>query len=388
MYQKGPGAVIVAQRAQNRAASASDTRRVSPPSRIGSWVIPAPAGAHTGLLAWPSAAAWFDAVMDVLATPEGEETRRRAKVARDTLLRVAYADRKTADQATGRGVATAHETVALQLGMSAKTVQRSRQLLEALGLAVTVVEGRYLTAAERQQAHQAHGGAQVRAASTRALVMPKTPPVRTAAENSPAVENVYLPGSPSGEQVSHVEKYSPTRALTRTREATASRRPAETKSRVVSESPRPRPLAAQRLSAELVRRLPSLDRTGRHIGHVCALVVRCHLVERGWTVQQLLERLEQHARVAGLRIADPSDQRDPLSYLAWLIHQAIPADELAPQVASGVERDRRLKEAAQRRVEEAARMALIEQQSAEIQAVIDAMHAQFPRRTDPARPGR
>lgn len=351
--------------------------------RNGSWVLPAPAGAHTGLRAWPSAATWFDAVMDVLATPEGEEFRRRAKVARDTLLRVAYADRKSADQATGRGVATAHETVALQLGMSAKTVQRSRQLLEALGLAVTVVEGRYLTAVERKQAHQAHGGTQVRAASTRALVMPATPPVRAAAANSPAVENVYLPGSPSGEQVSHVGKYSPTRALTRTREATAPRRPAMTKSRAAAESPRPRPLAVQQFSAQLVRRLPWLDRTGRHIGHVCGLVVRCQLLERGWTVQQLLDRLDQHARDSGIRIADPTDQRDPLSYLAWLIRRGIPSDELAPHAVTGADRDRRLQQAAQRRAADEARRAALEQQADEIQSVIDAMHAQFPRRPRP-----
>lgn len=97
-----------------------------PRQRLGSWVLPAPEGAYGPVPAWSSAAAWFDAVMDVLRTPEGEEARRAAKVAPDTLLRVAYADRAAADQATGRGVATAHETVAAQLGMSAKTVQRSR----------------------------------------------------------------------------------------------------------------------------------------------------------------------------------------------------------------------------------------------------------------------
>ncbi|MDR7184612.1 biotin operon repressor [Microbacterium trichothecenolyticum] len=349
-------------------------------ARTGSWVLPAPAGAHTGLLAWPSGAAWFDAVLDTLTSTEGENERRRAKVARDTLLRVAYADRKSADQATGRGVATAHETVALQLGMSAKTVQRSRQLLERLGLAVTVVEGRYLTAAERQQAHQAHGGTQLRAASTRALVMPATPPVHTASANPPAVENVYLPGSPSGEQVSHVEKYSPTRALTRTREATAPRRPATTKRPGPVELPRPRPLAVQQLAAQLVGRLPWLDRGGKHIGHVCGLLVRAQLVERGWTLQQILDRLNLHARESGIRVADPTEQRNPLSYLAWLIRRAIPDDEIAPQALTAAARDLRQLEARNRAAADAARRAAIADQAEEIQAIIDTMHQQFPRR--------
>jgi hypothetical protein len=74
--------------------------------------LPAPVGACSSVVAWPSASAWFDAVMDVLSTPEGEAERRAAKVARDTLLRVAYADRLAADRRTGRDMATAHETVA------------------------------------------------------------------------------------------------------------------------------------------------------------------------------------------------------------------------------------------------------------------------------------
>jgi len=348
-------------------------------------VLPAPPGAHNGLRAWSSAEGWFDAVLDALATPEGEETRRRAKVAPDTLLRVAYADRKAADQATGRGVATAHETVALQLGMSAKTVQRSRQLLEALGLAVTVVEGRYLTASERQQAHHAHGGRQLRAASTRALVMPATPPVQTAPPSPPAVENVYLPCSPLGEQVSHVGKYSPTRALPRTREATAPRRPARTKGTGAAESLRPRTLAVQQLAAQLVRRLPWLDRSGKHVGHVCGLIVRLRLVERGWTAQQLLDRIDRHARDNGIRIADPGDQRDPLGYLAWLIRHALADADVAPFETIALARARRARAAVERELEDVARRAAISEQSDEIQRIIDAMHSQFPRRPQPGR---
>lgn len=49
--------------------------------RRGSWALPAPSGAYAELPAWWSAAAWFDAVMDALRTPEGEELRRRARVA-------------------------------------------------------------------------------------------------------------------------------------------------------------------------------------------------------------------------------------------------------------------------------------------------------------------
>lgn len=151
--------------------------------RSGSWSLQAPPGAYAAVPAWTSGAAWFDAVMDALRTPEGEELRRRVSIAPDTLLRIAHADMLAADADTGRGVSTAHETVAEVTGVCKKTVQRARGLLEALGLAVSIVEGRYLTVAEREAALSAHGGRQIKAASVRALTMPKRW----------AVENVHLP---------------------------------------------------------------------------------------------------------------------------------------------------------------------------------------------------
>ena len=46
--------------------------------RPGSWASRAPEGAYGPIPAWTSGAAWFDALMDVLATPAGEEIRRQA----------------------------------------------------------------------------------------------------------------------------------------------------------------------------------------------------------------------------------------------------------------------------------------------------------------------
>jgi len=40
------------------------------PGRVGSWIIPAPEGAYGPVVAWTSGEAWFDAVLDALATPE------------------------------------------------------------------------------------------------------------------------------------------------------------------------------------------------------------------------------------------------------------------------------------------------------------------------------
>lgn len=352
--------------------------------RRGSWALPAPVGAYAELPAWWSAEAWFDAVMDVLRTPEGEELRRAARVAADTLLRVAYADRSSADRITGRGVTTAHETVAAQLGMSWKTVQRARHLLEAMGLAVTVAEGRYLTASEREQARRAHGSAQVRAASTRALVMPAAVTQGRAPKNRQAVENVHLPVSPSGEQVSHVLKSSPKRALPRARKGAASRRPASRKRNRPSAIEAPRAIAVQQLAARLQHRMPWLVR-GVHIGRLCSLVERLQLVEHGWTVQQLVDRIDENARAAGIRVADQGDQRDPLGYLAWLLRSTVPADELAPFEQVARERRERVAAALSARAADAARRAQINAESDAIEATIATMRAQFPRRPKPPR---
>lgn len=343
--------------------------------REGSWSLPAPSGAYADLPAWRSAPAWFDAVMDALRTPRGDELRRAARVAPDTLLRVAYADRSAADRLTGRGVSTAHETVAAQLGMSAKTVQRARHLLEALGLAVTVVEGRYLTSAERTAARRAHGSSQVRAASTRALIMPVAAATRIPAP----VKNVQLPSSPSGEQVSHVPERSPKRAKTRAPGGTAPRRLALTKGNPPDRAPRT--IAVQRLAAVLVHRMPWLSR-GSHVGRVCDLVERLGLVERGWTAQQIVDAIEDYTQVAGVRMASPDDQRDPLAYLAWLVRKAVSADELAPFEQLARERRARLVESAAQLAAEAARRAEIEAEQGAIDAVIATMREQFPRRAE------
>lgn len=356
--------------------------------RVGSWTLPAPEGAYGALVAWQSPAAWFDAVMDVLRTPEGEAQRRRARVAADTLLRVAYDDRRSADQLTGRGVATAHETVAERLGMSSKTVQRVRHLLEALGLAVTVVEGRYLTTSERRQARAKHGGHQVRAASTRALVMPAgyRPPAPSADdvdEDSAAVENVHLPPREGVKSSSHLSERSPRRARARAREATASRRPAETKVGAARGPREPRGLDVQRLAAGLCHRMPWLDRRGRHVGQLCDLIERHGLAGQGWTVTRLLDEVDRRARELRLRVAPIDDQRDPLAYFAWLLRATIPAGAVAPQLVVDEDRQRRLDRQAVERRQDAARRAQIAAEAAAIDAAIAAMHAQFP-----TRPGR
>ena len=342
------------------------------PERAASWSLTPADGAYATVVAWTSGAAWFDALMDALATPHGEECRRRVKVARDTLLRVARADWLSADVDTGRGVSTAHETVALQLGMCKRTVQRSRELMELLGFAVTIQVGRYLTKGERVAAHQVHGGRQYRAASVRALTLPLPSPV----------ENVHLPSPREGESLTLVLKSSPTRANARRSAAPRPQHGQKTANKRRNDR-RPRPLEDQRLAGELAARLPWLS-PGRHVGTVSNFLARLHLSGHDWTAHGLLDALNRHCTETGVRMVDPQTHRDPAAYLAWLIKSA---------TAAGVtpNRQRQAQNAEQRAAERAAR-AEAERQEAERVAGIDwaavaaiqaQMHRDFPRTPKP-----
>jgi hypothetical protein len=325
--------------------------RSSHPERAASWSLTPADGAYATVVAWTSGAAWFDALMDALATPHGEECRRSVKVAGDTLLRVARADWLSADVDTGRGVSTAHETVALQLGMCKRTVQRSRELMELLGFAVTIQVGRYLTTAERAAAHQVHGGRQYRAASIRALTLPIPSPV----------ENVHLPSPREGESLTPVLKSSPTRASAR---RSAAPRPQHGQKTVKKQNQdrRPRPLEDQRLAGELAARLPWLS-PGRHVGTVSNFLARLHLSSHDWTAHGLLDALNRFCTETGVRMVDPQTHRDPAAYLAWLIKSATTA-------GVNPNRQRQAQDAERRAAERAAR-AEADRKEAERVAAID-----------------
>ena len=318
----------------------------------GSWSLTAPEGAYGPVVAWTSGAAWFDALMDALSTQAGERYRRAAHVALDTLLRVARADWLSADVATGRGVATAHETVAADLGMCGKTVQRARGLMEKLGFSVTIEVGGYLSRAERAAARAAHGGHQVRAASLRALTLPK-PSV---------VVNVQLPRRGQVLKTSHLKKNSPTRASTR---KTAASRPLAKKPKyTIGAEPAPdapRSVAMQRFAAGLVdgdsqdgisrRRMPWLLDAGRkgravHIGALCDVLAVAGVDPARWKPRELVETIDAWHESQGRRTL-AGGSRDPLRYFAWQLRMAFDPARPTPSEEIEIRRSQRAEERAQ-----------------------------------------
>lgn len=255
---------------------------------------------------WRDPEAWLAELEAALRTEAGEAARKAAHVRVETALDVAAADARAADVRTGRGLATAHATVAAVLGCSAKTVQRARDLIAALGYAVTAAVGRYLTGEERAEANAVHGGDQRRMASQRALTVPRPS------------QDVHLPRrgavNPSSPPRSGLPKRAPARPG-------AAPRPAA-KRRTALRSSQPRPtLAVQRLAGKIAARLPWLAKG--HIGSLCRTLACLGLDEDGWTATDVLDLLDRRNVGAGLYALPPSSQRDPLALFAYQARAAL-----------------------------------------------------------------
>jgi hypothetical protein len=331
---------------------------------------------------------WVHAVEFALSLPTVEALRRRLRVAGPaTVLAAAREWANAADHATGRNVAVSHATVAARIGYAEATVKRIMRFLNRLGFVIECARGRNrLTLDELATARALGAPHQRAAASTRALTIPKT------------VDGTPLPTPKTVNKKTPVKKYSPTRAK-RARKADAPRRPAKDEDQEVNSSQPRWPLAIQRFAAQLVHRLPRLLRTprtqpqrayiqtpdnqthavwvgGRHIGHICHTITRHQLIERGWTVNQLLEHID-HYRTELRNDIEPTEQRDPLAWLSWLITQTIPPDQLAPHAHAQAERAQRHATAQKQHAAEQERRALITAQQPEIDTILANMHRQF-----------
>ncbi|MEO8093672.1 MAG: hypothetical protein ABI632_01940 [Pseudolysinimonas sp.] len=314
-------------------------------------------------MAWTSGEAWFDALMDALATPEGEAVRARGKVAAKTLLRIAREEWMVADVAAGRDVATSHATVGRKVDRCERQVGRARRVLALLGFAVTIEGGRYLHSHERAAARDAHGGHQVRAASTRALTLPRPA----------SVENVQLPPKGLALKESPVKESLPTRASAHEASASRPRARTSTTGRSRQDASRsPRPIELQRFAGQLVARMPWLAR-GRHVGAVCSMLGRVGVDPARWTVDALLDAIARANVASGTVVPAAVAQRDPLGYLAWSIGRAIdPAEPTPTEVAREVSEQRRA-ERARRAQERAAQPPQAPDELARIAQIIEQM---------------
>ena len=374
----------------------TDSRRPAASTRRGGLVLePAPGAYAQVVVVRPTI--WLELVERLLQLPDAEALRRQLRVAGvPTVLRACREWAASADRLTGRGVAVSHKTVAERIGYAESTVKRIMRFLSRLGLVVEVARGaNRLTLEQIDEARQLGGEHQRKVASTRALTIPRS------------VDGTPLPTPTPINETSPVKKSMPRRASAHT--AGAPRRSALNGVFDTADfQPRWTP-EIQAFAAELVRIRPRLlwtprkapqrvvettrDGTivarsvgGRHIGQICDAVARLRLIERGWTVTQVLEIVDQTR--ATLRVdVDPAEQRDPLSWLVWLIRRAIGMDSLSPALEAQQRRELQLAESAARRHADAEARARAEAGHEASAEIIAAMWATRPSRA-PRRPRR
>ena len=336
---------------------------------------------------------WLHALEHALSLPSVEALRRRLRVAGPgTVLAAAAEWAAAADRATGRDVAVSHASVAERIGYAEATVKRIMRFLSRLGFVVECARGRNRLTLDELAAARSLGATQQRAAaSTRALTIPRS------------VDGTPLPLSGSVPKRSQVGKNSPKRARG-AREVGATRRPAEYEGEKATGHQPQWPLEVQQFAGRLVERLPDLLRTrnsratrayvrpaastgaeavwigGRHIGQVCDAIAHHRLIERGWSVDQLLERVDGY-RADMRRPLEPAEQRDPLAWLFWLVSQAVPGDEIAPAVRSQLEREQARARAAARAAEDAAARERAAAEKPQIDAILATMRGKRPRRS-------
>jgi hypothetical protein len=195
-----------------------------------------------------------------------------------TLVAIAAVLAEYADHATGRNVAVTNAVVAARVGCSPRTVTTARRVLAAGGWAIEAVRG--------------HGSATTPSVGNRpsiwhligrrAVEFFHLPPKAGLSSSSPV--RTHSPSAPAGAPES---QSATTSARTRRRWRTA-----------------PRPLAMQRLAAELVcprrgdyRALRGLHRG--HIGAVCDALTAAGIDPRIWSARAIIDGLDADMRERG-----------------------------------------------------------------------------------------
>jgi len=339
-----------------------------------SWALPAPDGAYARVLAWNGRAKFLDAVMDDLATPGGEQARKTERIKASTYLKFAALWAESADSGTGRGVTLSRATTAQKAGMSVSTTERAQRLLTARGFSVTVAVGRHLTTAERLSARHTHGKHQAKAASTRALTLPR----------HCFMKNEDLSRRDKAFKNSHLLKIKQNQRARGKRTAAprpnSQYQPSTAKSGAGRTGYRPWSETEYRFAVTFSSYFPWLQRS-RHPASVCGMLKRAGIVTSRWTPADLKRRIDAGIPRAWIKmVIDPGEQRDPLAYMAWLIKLTIDPAMPTPTEEATIATERRAAQQVEYKAEREADQQLrltIAAQADEIAAIIAESNARY-----------
>lgn len=218
---------------------------------------------------WTSRESWLTALRRWAADEvvfAAERQRVGVAITAPTLCAVAEVMAEHADHATGRHVAVTRATIAERVGCDVRTVTAAWRLLRNTGWAV--------------EAQRGHGSPGTPAVGRRPSVYHLTPR-RTPAPRRSAVQHFHLPPSGGVKSLSPVGSNSPSTHACRQKFT-----PTHKRRRLRAE---PRPLALQRLAAELVASSHGLGRV--HVGTICDALTAAGVDPGEWTARALIQAL-------------------------------------------------------------------------------------------------
>ncbi len=269
---------------------------------------------------WTSRSGWLDAIRAWSESPEFQQVcaSSHVSITTATTLSVAQAWASFADHATGRNAAVTRARVAEVAGCDPRTVTRAWKVLGAGGFAVEAARG--------------HGSRITARCGNRASVWHLV----SRKMDSEPVDVVHLPPSRRDRRLTPVRSNSP--------KARASARPNKTRPAPDKRRPgraTPRPLALQRLTAQLVDKTIGLDHPGRdHIGALCDAIAGAGINPAAWTAEQLISALNADMREHGW--SWPNEIQRPAAFLAARLRRLPPGLRLrAPQDPHATRRDTR-----------------------------------------------
>ncbi|MFA5711375.1 rep protein [Mycolicibacterium sp.] len=228
---------------------------------------------------WTSRASWLDGLRRWAHSPAFDEVCAEARVSitAATLLAIAEVMATHADHATGRHVAVTRATIADAVGCDVRTVTAAWRVLRVSGWAV--------------EAQRGHGSPTTPSVGRRPSVyhLVSRREARSAARQP--VHDFHLPPSGGDGLLTPVGSNSPS---VRARAANSPKQGTDPARRWRTT---PRPLATQRLAAELVARTHGLGRG--HIGAICDALTAAGIDPALWSARAITDALDADMRTRG-----------------------------------------------------------------------------------------
>lgn len=264
----------------------------------------------SGVPVWLSRHGWLHAVTAWANSPEFAVCKTATKVAitAATVRTIATAMTSHADHSTGRNCAVTRATLAHQAGCSPNTISNAWRVLRHAGFAF--------------EAHRGHGSPTTHPNGRRPSIWHLTTPRPThhthPTHTAVPVHICDLPPTGGLLSVPHVGKNSPN-ARTRARKNPSRTKNSHHTPKRSACSPatthQPRPLALQRLAAELITLCHGLDKPGKtHIGAICDTLTQTGFTPNTWSADKIVEALNTDMGRTGS--AWPNHIHHPAAFLA------------------------------------------------------------------------